>query len=102
MMLKNIVPKEDQIKIKSKVLDKLIFHLQKRTDVQNIELMNMSGFCRNCLSKWYSESCKAEGFEVDYEKSRELIYGMPYEIWKKKYQIEASKKQITNFEKNNK
>ena len=88
------------IKIKSKVFEKLIFHLQKRTDVQNIDLMNLSGFCRNCLSKWYSEAAKHEGLEIDYESSREKVYGMSYENWKDKFQKEASQDQINEFNKN--
>ena len=84
------------INIQSKVFEKLIFHLQKRTDVQNIDLMNLSGFCRNCLSKWYSEAAKDEGLEIDYETSREKIYGMSYENWKDKFQKETSQDQINN------
>ena len=87
------------IKIQSKVLEKLILHLQKRTDVQNIDLMNLSGFCRNCLSKWYSEAAKDEGLEINYDASRKKIYGMSYENWKKKFQTEASQDQINEFNK---
>ena len=90
---------QNLIKIQSKVFEKLIFHLQNRTDVQNIDLMNLSGFCRNCLSKWYSEAAKDEGLEIDYEASREKIYGMSYENWKIKFQKEASKEQINKFNK---
>ena len=87
------------IKIQSKVLEKLILHLQKRTDVQNIDLMNLSGFCRNCLSKWYYEAAKDEGLEINYDASRKKIYGMSYEKWKKKFQTEASQDQINEFNK---
>ena len=87
------------IKIQSKVLEKLILHLQKRTDVQNIDLMNLSGFCRNCLSKWYSEAAKDEGLEINYDASRKKIYGMSYENWKKKFQTEASQDQTNEFNK---
>ena len=87
------------VNIQSKVFEKLIFHLQKRSDVQNIDLMNLSGFCRNCLSKWYSEAAKDEGLEIDYESSREKIYGMSYENWKNKFQKEASKEQLYKFDK---
>ena len=87
------------INIQSKVFEKLIFHLQKRTDVQNIDLMNLSGFCRNCLSKWYSEAANDEGLEIDYETSREKVYGMSYEIWKDKFQKEASQDQMNKFKK---
>ena len=88
------------INIQSKVFDKLIIHLQNRTDVQNIDLMNLSGFCRNCLSKWYSEAAKDEGLEIDYETSREKVYGMPYENWKDRFQKEASQDQMNEFIKN--
>ena len=87
------------INIQSKVFEKLILHLQKRTDVQNIDLMNLSGFCRNCLSKWYSEAANDEGLEIDYETSREKIYGMSYENWKDKFQKEVSQDQLLNLTK---
>ena len=89
------------INIQSKVFEKLIFHLQNRTDVQNIDLMNLSGFCRNCLSKWYSEAAKDEGLEIDYETSREKVYGMSYENWKTKFQKIVSKGQIKKFNSSN-
>ncbi len=85
-MKQTIISSEQKLNIQSKVFEKLILHLQKRTDVQNIDLMNLSGFCRNCLSKWYSEAAKEEGLEIDYENSREKIYGMSYDNWKDKYQ----------------
>ena len=85
--------------IQSKVFERLILHLQKRTDVQNIDLMNISGFCRNCLSKWYSEAAQEEGLDIDYEDSKESIYGMPYKDWKIKYQKKASDKKIKEFKK---
>ena len=73
--MKNEIGSDNRIKeIQSKVFERLISHLQKRTDVQNIDLMNLSGFCRNCLSKWYSEAAKDEGLEIDYESSRKKIY----------------------------
>ena len=85
-MKQTIISSEQKLNIQSKVFEKLILHLQERTDVQNIDLMNLSGFCRNCLSKWYSEAAKEEGLEIDYENSRKKIYGMSYENWKNKYQ----------------
>ena len=88
---------DDEIAIKAKVLDHLIDHLQKRTDVQNIDLMNLSGFCRNCLSKWYSKYAKDMGYDLDYEESRKIIYGMPYSDWKEKFQLEATTDQLNNF-----
>ena len=79
------------------VAEKLITHLQSRTDVQNIDLMNLSGFCRNCLSKWYLAAAENRNISLDYDKSRELIYGMPYDVWKSKFQKEASKEQLKDF-----
>ena len=76
------------------VAEKLIQHLQKRNDVQNIDLMNLSGFCRNCISKWYTSSAKARNIDIEYEEVREIIYGMPYQDWKDKYQKEATKEQL--------
>ena len=64
----------------------LVAHLRERTDVQNIDLMNLAGFCRNCLSKWYVAAGKERGIELDYEAARETVYGMPYAQWKEKFQ----------------
>ena len=79
------------------VAERLINHLQSRTDVQNIDLMNLSGFCRNCLSKWYLAAAEKRELPLDYDKSRELIYGMPYDEWKNKHQKEATKEQLKDF-----
>ena len=68
----------------------LVAHLRDRTDVQNIDLMNLAGFCRNCLSKWYRAAAEDKGLDIDYEQAREIVYGMPYGDWKAKYQNEAS------------
>ena len=76
------------------VAETLIRHLQSRTDVQNIDLMNLSGFCRNCLSKWYLAAAKKRNLPLDYDQSRELVYGMPYDKWKTKFQTEATKEQL--------
>ena len=92
--------KEDQREIYADVLKRLIEHLQKRTDVQNIDLMNLSGFCRNCLSKWYVAAAEKRNYQVNYDEARSLIYGMSYQKWKDKYQTEASKEQLDAFEKN--
>ena len=85
--------------IESQVLQKLLIHLQKRTDVQNIDLMNLSGFCRNCLSRWYSEAASANGLNLDKDKAKEIIYGMPHSIWKEKYQKDATSEQYSTFNK---
>ena len=87
-----------KLEIESKVLNRLISHLQNRTDVQNIDLMNLSGFCRNCLSNWYAEASEEKGIKVDKEKAREIIYGMPHKIWKEKFQNEASPEQLKRFD----
>ena len=92
--------KQDQREIFADVLERLVQHLQKRTDVQNIDLMNLSGFCRNCLSKWYVAAAEKRNMKVDYEEARSLIYGMSYKDWKDQYQTEVSKEQLEKFEKN--
>lgn len=76
---------------------RLVKHLRENTDVQNIDLMNLAGFCRNCLSKWYLAAAEEKGEKLDYEGARELIYGMPYSEWKEKYQKEASADQKDKF-----
>jgi hypothetical protein len=76
----------------------LVEHLRRRTDVQNIDLMNLAGFCRNCLSKWYLGAAQERGLEMDYDQAREAVYGMPYPEWKEKFQIEASREQLETFE----
>ena len=76
---------------------RLLEHLRARTDVQNIDLMNLAGFCRNCLSNWMKEAADARAVPMSKEESRERIYGMPYEEWKAKYQKEASESQKTAF-----
>ena len=78
--------KKKKIEIEAEVFQKLIKHFRKRTDVQNIDLMNTADFCRNCLSKWYMASAKKKGIKLSYEEAKEIIYGMSYEKWKKKYQ----------------
>ena len=90
---------EVQKQIYSEVLERLILHLRKRTDVQNIDLMNLSGFCRNCLSKWYVAAAEKKGMKIDYEEAREIIYGMPYSEWKSKYQTEVTKEQLNQRNK---
>jgi hypothetical protein len=73
---------------------RLVEHLRGRTDVQNIDMMNLAGFCRNCLSNWYQDAAKAKGVALDKEKAREIVYGMPYDEWKKKHQTEATPEQM--------
>jgi hypothetical protein len=87
-------------KIEAAVFRRLLEHLDSRKDVQNIDLMNLSGFCRNCLSKWYMAAAEEEGVEVDYDRARERVYGMPYGEWKEKYQTAATPEQLAAFEIN--
>ncbi len=77
---------------------RLVEHLRARTDVQNIDLMNLSGFCRNCLSKWYRAAAEDRGLEMSYDEAREILYGMPYEEWKATYQTESTPKQRATYE----
>ncbi len=82
------------------VAEQLINHLKNRTDVQNIDLMNLSGFCRNCLSKWYTNAAKKKNISITYDEAREMIYGMPYEKWKQNFQTEITLEQKNKFEAN--
>lgn len=92
--------KQTRTEIEAAVLRQLLAHLDERKDVQNIDLMNLAGFCRNCLSKWYSAEAGARGEEIDYEQAREIIYGEPYAQWKEKYQKTATAEQLADFERN--
>ena len=85
--------------LEAAVFRRLVEHLRKRTDVQNIDLMNLAGFCRNCLSNWMKEEADKSGVALGKDESREAVYGMPYEEWKTKYQREAGGEQKAAFEK---
>jgi len=87
-----------RIEVEAAAFRGLIKHLQERTDVQNIDLMNLAGFCRNCLAKWYMAEAGDRGEAVDYDQAREVIYGMSYDEWKSKHQHEASAEQLATFE----
>ena len=76
----------------------LVEHLQRRSDVQNIDLMNLAGFCRNCLAKWYLAAAQARGVDLSYDEVRELLYGMPYSQWKQRYQTPATPEQQQLYE----
>jgi len=78
---------------------RLVLHLRQRTDVQNIDLMNLAGFCRNCLSNWMKEEADERGVALSKEESREIVYGMPYDEWRARYQTEATPEQKAAFEK---
>lgn len=91
---------EQQNQLDAAVLRRLLAHLDARKDVQNIDLMNLAGFCRNCLSKWYAQAAKEAGVAVSDDAAREHVYGMPYPEWKKLYQREATPEQKAAFESN--
>jgi hypothetical protein len=90
----------DTDKIEAAVFRRLLEHLDSRKDAQNIDLMNLAGFCRNCLSKWYMAAAEDAGQAIDYDQARERVYGMPYDKWKQKYQGAATPQQLADFEKN--
>ncbi|MTV16010.1 DUF1244 domain-containing protein [Bradyrhizobium elkanii] len=85
--------------LEAAVFRRLVSHLRNRTDVQNIDLMNLAGFCRNCLSNWMKEEADAKGLAVSKDESREAVYGMPYEEWKAKYQGSATPEQLAAMKK---
>jgi hypothetical protein len=89
-----------QIELEAAAFRHLVGFLQEKTEVQNIDLMNLAGFCRNCLSKWYLAAAEERGMDMNYEEVREIIYGMPYVEWKDKYQKEASQEQLDTFAEN--
>ena len=86
-----------RIELEAAAFRHLLDHLRERTDVQNIDLMNLAGFCRNCLSKWYRAAAEERGIELSDPDARKVVYGMPYEEWKSKYQKEASPAQQAGF-----
>lgn len=88
-----------QTELEAAAFRRLVEHLRERTDVQNIDLMNLSGFCRNCLSRWYMEAAQQKGIELDKSGAREIIYGMPFDDWRDQYQTEASDAQKAAFDK---
>jgi len=85
----NPIPQDSQTEIEAAAFRKLVRHLQEHTDVQNIDLMNLASFCRNCLSKWYRAEAGERGFDLSDPQAREIIYGMPYEDWKAKHQTDS-------------
>jgi len=88
---------QQQLEIEAAVYRRLVEHLQAKTEVQNIDLMNLTDFCRNCLSKWYVAAAEDKNLSLDYEQAREIVYGMPYSEWKDKYQKEATAEQMSAF-----
>jgi len=93
----NELDAQTQTELEAAVFRRLIAHLDKRSDVQNIDLMNLAGFCRNCLSKWYVAAAEEKNIALDYENARERVYGIPYDEWKVKYQKPATQEQLSSF-----
>ena len=89
--------KNTQTEIEAAVFRRLLKHLDDNKDVQNIDLMNLANFCRNCLSKWYVTEAEKEQLAIDYEQAREIVYGMPYSDWKAKFQKPATEEQLALF-----
>jgi len=96
------VDEKRKTEIEAAAFRRLLSHLQDQTDVQNIQLMNLADFCRNCLAKWYRAEAEARGESIDYDAARERIYGMPYSEWKAKYQREATPEELAEFQKSGK
>jgi uncharacterized protein len=88
---------EQQMQMEALAWRKLVSHFQKRKDVQNIDLMNMAGFCRNCMSKWLMGGAKEVGVEMDYDQAREIVYGMTYDEWKNNHQEKATQEQLDKY-----
>lgn len=92
---------QTRIELEAAAFRRLRDHLRERTDVRNIDLMNLAGFCRNCLSRWYQEAAAEIGIEIDKEQGREVVYGMPYDQWQALHQREATDASSNAFAKNN-
>ena len=90
---------QTRLELEAAAFRRLRDHLRARTDVQNIDLMNLSGFCRNCLSRWYQEAANEMGVEMSKDEGREIVYGMPFAEWKDRYQVEATAEQKAAFAK---
>ena len=97
-MNKNDINSQTRLELEAAAFRRLRDHLRERTDVQNIDLMNLSGFCRNCLSRWYMEEANEKGIGLNKDTAREIVYGMPYNKWRDKYQTEASSEQNAKFD----
>ena len=92
------INQEVQTELEAATFRRLLDHLDSNKDVQNIDLMNLASFCRNCLSKWYMAEADSRDIEINYDEARQFVYGMPYSEWKEKYQTEASAEQLKKFE----
>lgn len=93
---------EQRTQLEAAAFRRLVAHLRERTDVQNIDMMNLAGFCRNCLSNWYLDAAAEAAVDIDRAQSREAVYGMPYDAWKAKYQSEATAEQKEAFTRTHK
>lgn len=91
---------QTRIELEAAAFRRLLDHLRQRTDVQNIDMMNLAGFCRNCLANWYMDAAKEKGIALDKDQAREIIYAMPYTQWQSKHQKEASAEKLAAFEVN--
>ncbi len=91
------IDQKTQTELEAAAFRRLVSHLRERTDVQNIDMMNLAGFCRNCLSNWYMDAAQDKGIELEKSGAREIVYGMPYGEWKEKYQSEATAEQKAAF-----
>ena len=94
--------KQNQLEIEAASFRRILQHFQTHTDVQNIDLMNLADFCRNCFSKWYMAEAKERGVDIDYDAAREVVYGMPFSEWKSQYQKPATPEQLAEFEEGEK
>ncbi|MCY3877563.1 MAG: DUF1244 domain-containing protein [Rhodobacteraceae bacterium] len=90
---------ETQVELEAAAFRRLRKHLRERTDVQNIDMMNLAGFCRNCLSRWYQEAAGEHGIAMDKATAREIFYGMPFDKWRRQYQTEATQEQVDAFQR---
>ncbi len=96
-MGEQIMDEQTRLEVEAAAWRKLVEHFQKRSDVQNIDLMILAGFCRNCMAKWYKGAASGHGVELDYDQAREIIYGMPYDEYKQRYQTEATAEQMERY-----
>ena len=92
------IDKKTQTELEAAAFRRLVSHLRGRTDVQNIDMMNLAGFCRNCLSNWYKDAAEEAGLELSKSDAREIVYGMPYAEWQAKYQTKATAEQLAAYE----
>ena len=96
------IDEKTQVELEAAAFRRLVGHLRERTDVQNIDLMNLAGFCRNCLSNWYQDAAAEKGIALEKLEAREIVYGMPFDEWKAKYQTEATPEQKAAFAESHK